>query len=331
MATNKVIVNNEIKIDLTEDTVTPETLFEGVTAHDKSGNIIVGTFTIDEELDSQDNLIAEIIEALSGIPSEPDEPVVPVASLTPVDGATYTEGISDLDAETVAMIAGAISNNADITNETSEVYFDYEDIHRKVSVGDQVSLPLNGTEYLFDIIGFNHDTLTTAAAYGANTATGKAGMTLQMHDLFATTYQMNSSNTNSGGWKSSAMRTSTMATMKGYLPDDWEAIIKPVNKASGTGGGSSSGTETVSDSCFLLAEIEIFGSTTYSVSGEGTQYAYYKAGNSKVKNKSGFAYDWWERSPYSGNSSYFCYVNGYGVADRSNASYSNGVAFGFCI
>ena len=127
------------------------------------------------------------------------------------------------------------------------------------------------------------------------------------------------------------MRTSTMATMKGYLPDDWEAIIKPVNKASGTGGGSSSGTETVSDNCFLLAEIEIFGSTTYSVSGEGSQYAYYKAGNSKVKKKSGGADYWWERSPYSGSSSYFCRVGSDGGAGNRYASSNYCVAFGFCV
>jgi len=122
-----------------------------------------------------------------------------------------------------------------------------------------------------------------------------------------------------------------MATMKGYLPAAWQTAIKPVNKASGTGGGSSSGTETVSDSCFLLAEIEIFGSTSYSVSGEGTQYAYYKAGNSKVKNKSGSAADWWERSPGSGLSSFFCYVSGSGSADGNRANISSGVAFGFCV
>ena len=142
---------------------------------------------------------------------------------------------------------------------------------------------------------------------------------------------MNSSNTNSGGWKSSAMRTSTMATMKGYLPAALQTAIKPVNKVSGTGGGSSSGTETVSDSCFLLAEIEIFGSTTYSVSGEGTQYAYYKAGNSKVKNKGGSANIWWERSPNSGYSNNFCRVISSGAADFHNASSSFGVAFGFCV
>ena len=127
------------------------------------------------------------------------------------------------------------------------------------------------------------------------------------------------------------MRTSTMATMKGYLPDDWEAIIKPVNKASGTGGGSSRGTETVSDNCFLLAETEIFGSTTYSVSGEGSQYAYYKAGNSKVKNRSGSADDWRERSPRSGSSMHFCRVDIDGTASSYAASNSIGVAFGFCV
>ena len=255
----------------------------------------------------------------------------PTASTAATSGVNYTSGLSGVAASDVTLFAEAISNNSSITNATSTVYIDFGSVHRKVSVGDQVTLALNGTSYTFDVIGFNHDTLTTSTAYGAATKTGKAGITFQMHDLFATTYQMNSSNTNSGGWKSSAMRTSTMATMKGYMPAAWQTAIKPVNKASGTGGGSSSGTETVSDSCFLLAEIEIFGSTTYSVSGEGTQYAYYKAGNSKVKNKGGSAYAWWERSPRSGDSDIFCIVGSSGSAYSNSANFSRGVAFGFCV
>ena len=255
----------------------------------------------------------------------------PTASTAATSGVNYTSGLSGVAASDVTLFAEAISNNSSITNATSTVYIDFGSVHRKVSVGDQVTLALNGTNYTFDVIGFNHDTLTTSTAYGATTKTGKAGITFQMHDLFATTYVMNSSNTNSGGWKSSAMRTSTMATMKGYLPAAWQTAIKPVNKASGTGGGSSSGTETVSDSCFLLAEIEIFGSTTYSVSGEGTQYAYYKAGNSKVKNKGGSANNWWERSPYSGYGNRFCTVYSNGNASSYYASTGHGVAFGFCV
>lgn len=254
-----------------------------------------------------------------------------IASLTEQNGVSYTNGLDGLSADEISLFSAAISNNSDITNDTSVVYLDNGDIHRKVSIGDQVTLSLNGTNYAFDVIGFNHDTLTDTAAYGEETATGKAGITFQMHECFATTYVMNSTKTNSGGWKSSDMRTSTMATMKGYLPDDWEAIIKPVNKTSSTGGGSSSGTETVSDSCFLLSEIEIFGSRTISVSGEGTQYAYYKAGNSKVKNRSGTANSWWERSHRSGNSNYFCFVSNNGSSVSSYANGSYGVAFGFCV
>lgn len=253
------------------------------------------------------------------------------ASLTPQSGVSYTNGLNGLEADVISMFSAAISNNSDITNETSVIYLDNLNIHRKVSIGDQVTLSLNGTNYAFDIIGFNHDTLTDTAAYGEETATGKAGITFQMHDLFAAYYPMNSSNTNSGGWKNSAMRTSTMATMKSYLPSAWQTVIKPVIKASGTGGGSTSGTETVSDSCFLLAEIEMFGSTTYSVSGEGTQYAYYKAGNSKVKNMSGSASHWYERSPRSGYTQDFCMVSKYGDASASNGTLRPGIAFGFCV
>lgn len=43
MAVNKVVYSGETLVDLTNDTVTPETLAEGVTAHDKSGAVITGT------------------------------------------------------------------------------------------------------------------------------------------------------------------------------------------------------------------------------------------------------------------------------------------------
>lgn len=49
MAVNKVVINTEngaeTLIDLTSDTVTPETLAEGKTAHNAAGEIITGTMT----------------------------------------------------------------------------------------------------------------------------------------------------------------------------------------------------------------------------------------------------------------------------------------------
>lgn len=261
------------------------------------------------------------------------------ASTSAAAGVSYISGLSGLSAEDVTAFAKAISNNSNITNATSTVYVDFGSIHRKISVGDQATLPLDGTNYAFDVIGFNHDELTTPTAYGAATATGKAGITFQMHDLFATYFVMNDTATNAGGWKGSKMRTSTMATMKGYLPTAWQTAIKPVNKLSGIGGGASSGTETVSDDCFLLAEGEIFG-PGYGYGGDGfsfddecakvAQYAYYKAGNSKVKNQNGSAYAWWERSPQPGSSDSFCLIGPDGDTGGYDADFTIGVAFGFC-
>lgn len=45
MAVNQVIYGGETLIDLTGDTVTPETLLSGTTAHDASGNQITGTMS----------------------------------------------------------------------------------------------------------------------------------------------------------------------------------------------------------------------------------------------------------------------------------------------
>lgn len=42
---NKVLLGDEVKLDLTGDSVTPNTLAKGATAHDKSGAPIVGTMT----------------------------------------------------------------------------------------------------------------------------------------------------------------------------------------------------------------------------------------------------------------------------------------------
>ena len=187
-------------------------------------------------------------------------------------------------------------------------------------VGNSKTMTINGASYQVDIIGKNHDTYT---------AGGTAPLTFQLHDCYGTTYPMNSSNTNSGGWTSSVMRTTTMPALLALMPSEVQAGIKQVNKLTSAGSQSST-INTTADKLFLLSEIEIFGTVTYSKSGEGSQYARYSAGNSKVKNFGGSANIWWERSPYGSNSTNFCYVTSSGTADYNSASGSYGVAFGFC-
>ena len=253
-----------------------------------------------------------------------------MASLAPASGITYTSGLSGLSAAEVSAMSALISNEPTITKDARTVYVDLGDLHRKFDIANQVTLSLNGTNYVFDIIGFNHDTLTTATAYGAATATGKAGITLQMHDSYATAYPMNKDVFSNKSWSTCTMRTSTLATLKGYLPSAWQSIIMPVDKAFCVGAGLTT-IDTVSDSCFLLAEIEVFGSITYSASGEGSQYAYYKAGNSKIKTRNGSAYNWTLRSPYAARSAEWCRVSPAGAANYGDPTGNRGVAFAFCV
>lgn len=189
-------------------------------------------------------------------------------------------------------------------------------------VGDQKSIMVNGVKYQTRIIGFNHDNLTSG---------GKAGITFQMVDCLNTTYNMESSNINTNGWLNCAMRkTHLRTTIWGQLESSLKSVIKTVNKLASAGNQSAT-IQTAQDTLFLLSEIEIFGKITYSKAGEGSQYAYYAAGNSTIKKVNGSADYWWERSPRGSNSTTFCHVNSDGTASDNDASGTNGVAFGFCV
>ena len=187
-------------------------------------------------------------------------------------------------------------------------------------VGNSKTMTINGASYQIDIIGKNHDTYT---------AGGTAPLTFQMHDCYADTKAMNSSNTNSGGWTSCAMRQTHLPAILALMPTEVQNGIREVNKLTSAGRKSST-INTTADKLFLLSEIEIFGSVTYSKNGEGTQYDYYKAGNSKVKNRNGSAVAWWERSPRASDIANFCLVDSSGSANNRSASTAIGVAFGFC-
>lgn len=190
------------------------------------------------------------------------------------------------------------------------------------AVGDTKSIKVNGVSYQVRIIGFNHDNLTSG---------GKAGITFQMVDCLNTTYQMESSNINTNGWINCAMRkTHLRSTIWGQLESSLKSVIKTVNKLASAGNQSAT-IQTAQDTLFLLSEVEIFGKVTYSKAGEGSQYAYYAAGNSTIKKVNGSANAWWERSPNGSSATHFCYVYYNGTADRYDASLSLGVAFGFCV
>ena len=188
-------------------------------------------------------------------------------------------------------------------------------------VGNQKAMTINGTAYVIDIIGKGHDDYADGS--------GKAPLTFQLHDCYGERENMNDPATNDGGWTSCAMRSTHLPAILVLMPTEVQNGIREVNKLTSAGNESAT-INTTADKLFLLSEIEIFGSVSHSKSGEGTQYDYYKAGNSKLKSWGGGAYTWWERSPQGRDYLYFCDVNNGGTADYDTASDWFGVAFAFC-
>ena len=239
------------------------------------------------------------------------------------------------------------------------------------SIGDRKEVTLNGTvghltlsnykTYAF-IIGFNHN----ASVEGTNRIhfqLAKTALTGGTDVCFcdnqygpdsgwstpgAGYFVMNASNTNSGGWKSSQMRTnicgtslsSYSGTIIAVIPAALRAVLKSVTKYTdntGRGSTSASAVTATTDYFFLLSEFEVFGSISYGdvyEEDKQVQYAYYSAGNSKRKykhNGTSTAASRWLRSPSESSSSNFVNVIATGSVGDGGARYSLGFAPGFCV
>lgn len=225
------------------------------------------------------------------------------------------------------------------------------------SVGDTKDVTLSGTWQSLNvsnvtvkafIIGFNHN----SAVEGANRIhflMGKIGTAMMAFcDAYYNTrtagayFTMNTTDTNSGGWEASRMRKTVLGnsntpdnplqgSLMAVLPEDLRAVMKSVTKWT-----QNNALTATTDYAFLMAEFEIFGTRSYANGGEQSkqaQYDYFKAGNPKVFYKHSAtttAVSAWLRSPYASGSLYFCGVNTSGAANYGYASFSRGVAPGFC-
>ena len=182
-------------------------------------------------------------------------------------------------------------------------------------VGDSKTMTIGGKDYQVDIIGKNHDTYADG---------GAAPLTVQLHDSYATKYAMNSTTTNVGGWESSQMRQTSLPAILAAMPSEVQTAIRQVTKLTSEGNKSTT-ISTTSDKLFLLSEVEAAGTHSYSVTGEGSQYAYYAAGNSRIKKVGSSNTAWWLRSPYSGNAKTFCQITETGAVSNLNAAAAGGI------
>ena len=228
-------------------------------------------------------------------------------------------------------------------------YFSVGDRKAVTLSGTVGSLSLSGTYYCY-IIGIDHNSSIEGTnrihfQFGYSALSGGVHLTFidSGYDSIKSSgsyFNMNNNYSNSGGWASSRMRTTTIPTFVACMPTALQNVLKPVTKYSDNTGGTSNKDSYVTattDSVFLLSEVEVFGITNFANYAERNyqaQYAYYSAGNSNKRyqhsNTSKTAH-WWLRSVHAGDSSGYCHVYTSGNTNCRDARYSLGFAPAFCV
>lgn len=190
----------------------------------------------------------------------------------------------------------------------------------------------NGTKTraLVQILGFWHDNATGG---------GKAGITFGFKENVDYRY-MNKDNSNSGGWKSSALRKYLNNKLYKRLPAKVRSYIVPVQKyTNNTGGKVGNNTSVVtatSDKLWLLSASEAYGTLSAVYNAEGTQYQLYSDNgvtkNSSLARSPGDNGSWLLRSPYVGASRGFHLASSWGCysAGDDTAAFAYGVSPAFC-
>lgn len=192
-----------------------------------------------------------------------------------------------------------------------------------IDVGDEISITLatGNIPMTFRVAAINHD-----AAYPHQ-------VIFEPKWCLPTGRQMNSSNTNVGGWNSCALRTWLNGDFfDDYIPADLQALIAERDIVSSQ-GNQSTALQTATDKIWLPREYEIFGATTYATATEHTdggaeQFPIYATSSNRIKTlgQDGAASYWWGVSPYASDAASFCFVSTTGAANGGNASSTNGVA-----
>lgn len=201
------------------------------------------------------------------------------------------------------------------------------------ALGDTKDVTLSGIGIMtLQIADFDHDYLS-----GATTAK-KAAVTFLCKNLLYQTYQMNSSDTNNGGFPSSSLCSTLNGSIYNALPSDLKAVIKTAYKWYGTGNNTTNGKWS-GHKLWLPLTFETFGESSYSpaterTTGNARQYPIFTGNASRIKkmnNGGGSAQWYWLASPNAALVADFCGVTSDGSSNNYTASHSNGVCFGLCV
>ena len=206
-------------------------------------------------------------------------------------------------------------------------------------IGDYLDLPsltVDGTTYTWNatyqnlrivISGFNH------YIHCGDTENTKNHILWTFKNVVLQR-QINSSDTNTGGYNASAMKTyldGVFALGLGSALGSSDYLYT-ISRAISRKGS----TEWVRNTVFLPTEVEVFGVATYgddqNAWNTNIQYPIYRDSSYyRCKKYNGSRAWWWEATPYASNSTDFCHVSSVGHGGHNYASNSvGGVAPAFC-
>ena len=164
------------------------------------------------------------------------------------------------------------------------------------------------------------------------------GFVIEFADVISSDV-MNSSDTNTGSWNSSSMRTYLNTTIYNALPEELKEVIIDTRVISGHGTTSGETNFTSIDKLYLLSTAEIWGTALEDTitASDTRQLDYYSdlgvtsSSYSDVKKKSNNVDTaWWLRSAYSGNATSFKYAGSDGSPlGNSAANVMNGISPAF--
>lgn len=196
------------------------------------------------------------------------------------------------------------------------------------SIGETKSVPfIDNENILVEIVGFNHDTISTG---------GTAGITFGTKNAIENgRKKMRDTRSNYGGFKItniySKLNTDSDSYYS-YLPQELQQKIKAVDKITAQ-GGISGGTVTESVKLFLFSDDEVFNQSLRPNTPEGSQYSRFSNSSSRLKNDgdSGSAVAWWLRSPYSDGGQYGVVELDGTLSHRNSDVNTPSICFGFCV
>lgn len=195
------------------------------------------------------------------------------------------------------------------------------------SVGDTIDITFGSETVTMEIVGFNHDDLTSG---------GKAGITFGMKHLMKDSQRMNETISDRISFVETTLYKDKLLSYYDNFPSDLKSVIKAVNKKTSKGNIYNS-LQTDSLNIFLFSEVEVFGTSKMSISGEGNRYSRFVNSESLRKrfdNGSGDTINWWLRSPTKENKNVWGEVDSY--KDAYTITYDSmtngaGICFGFCV